>query len=91
MNVNTRVMLYRFNGTITSPSDCDPKEDFWKLIGHEGVVIHDPFKCCKDDRYSDERKVLVKFDTSLDSLGLCFQNDVENSLWILVSELIVVH
>ena len=87
MNVNSRVILKSFNGTVKPPSDCDPGEGFWKLIGHEGVVIQDPFKCCKDDRYSDERKVLVKFDVSLDSFGLCSSNHVKNSLWILVSDL----
>ena len=76
---------------METPSDCDPRQDFWKLIGHEGVIIHDPFRCCKDDRYSDERKVLVRFDIPAASLGLCLRHDVENSLWILVSDLVVVH
>ena len=90
MREGSRVTLNTFNSTKTSPSRCDPKEDYWKLIGIEGVVVQDPFKCCKYESFSNERRVLVKFDVCLESLGLCAHNGVDNCLWILVSDLLEV-
>ena len=90
MRDGSRIKLNTFNGTKTSPSRCDLKEDYWKLIGIEGVVIQDPFKCCKYESSSNERSVLVKFDVCLESLGLCCHNGVENSLWIPVPDLLEV-
>lgn len=90
MKDGCRVKLNSFNGTKTSPSDCDPREDYWRLIGIEGVVLKDPFTCCKYTGFNKERNVLVKFDVSVESLGLSCHNDVENSLWIPVSDLLEV-
>ena len=90
MRNGSRVTLTTFNGSKASPSRCDPKEDYWKLIGIEGVVTQDPFKCCKYASFSNERRVLVKFDVCLESLGLCCHNGFENSLWIPVSDLLEV-
>lgn len=88
MRDGSRVILNTFNGTKKSPSDCVSEEDYWKLIGIEGIVVQDPFKCCKYESFSNERSVLVKFDVCLKSLGLCCHNGVENSLWIPVSDLL---
>ena len=88
MKDGCRVKLNSFNGTKTSPSDCDPKEDYWQLVGMEGVVLQDPFTCCKYTGFNKERSVLVKFDVSVGSLGLRCQNNIENSLRIPVSDLL---
>ncbi len=90
MKDGCRVKLNTFNGTKTPPSDCDPREDYWRLIGTEGVVLQDPFKCCKYTGFNNERSILVKFDVSVESLGICCHNDAENSLWIPVSDLLEV-
>ena len=90
MKDGCRVKLNSFNGTKASPSDCEPREDYWQLIGIEGVVLQDPFTCCKYTGFNNERSVLVKFDVSVESLGLCCHNDFENSLWIPVSDLLEV-
>jgi hypothetical protein len=82
-----KVRLMTFEGLSAVPCDRAPEGDYWKLIGCEGSVILDPFKCCKDDRYSDERKLLVVFDISFESLGLCSHQKNENSLWVSVTDL----
>ena len=87
MTSGRKVRLLTFEGLSTAPCDCVPERNYWKLIGSEGSVILDPFKCCKDDRYSDERKLLVVFDISFKSLGLCSYQKNENSLWVPVTDL----
>ena len=87
MTQGSKVRLMTFEGLNTPPCGCVPEENYWKLIGTEGRVVLDPFKCCKDDRYSDERKLLVDFDISFECLGLCPHQKNENSLWVSVSDL----
>jgi hypothetical protein len=87
MTSGRKVRLMTFEGLSTAPWGCAPEENYWKLIGSEGRLILDPFKCCKDDRYSDERKLLVVFDISFKSLGLCAHQKNENSLWVSVTDL----
>ena len=82
-----KVRLITFKGLSTAPKGCAPEGNYWELIGSEGSVILDPFKCCKDDSYSDERKLLVVFDISFESLGLCSYQKNENSLWVPVTDL----
>jgi len=87
MNSARKVKLITFEGLNTVPKGCAPEKNYWKLIGYECRVVLDPFKCCKDDRYSDERKVLVAFDISFKSMGLYSHQKDENSLWIPVTDL----
>ena len=87
MTSGRKVKLITFEGFTKASKDCAPEGNFWKLIGHEGRVELDPFKCCKDDRYSDERKVLITFEISFKSLGLCSHHENENSLWAPVTDL----
>ena len=87
MTSGRKVRLMTFEGLSTAPRGCAPERNYWKLIGSEGSVILDPFKCCKDDRYSDERKLLVVFNVSFESLGLCSYQKNENSLWVPVTDL----
>ena len=87
MTSGRKVRLTTFEGLSTAPRGCAPEENYWKLLGSKGTVILDSFKCCKDDRYSDERKVLVAFDISFKSLGPCSYQKNENSLWVPVTDL----
>ena len=87
MTSGRKVRLMTFEGLSTAPRGCALEGNYWKLIGCEGSVVLDPFKCCKDDRYSDERKLLVVFDISFKSLGLCSHQKNENSLWVPVTDL----
>jgi hypothetical protein len=44
------VRLMTFEGLSTAPWGCAPEGNYRKLIGCEGSLILDPFKCCKDGR-----------------------------------------
>jgi len=88
MKEGCRVKLAAYNAAPTAPPGCDPQEDYWKLIGCEGVVVRDPYTCCKYDNHDSERMVLVAFDVSFASRGLCCRETVENSLWVSIADLL---
>jgi hypothetical protein len=73
-----RVRLKSFNGTVHAPADCRPDENYWALIGEIGEIV---------GKKKDGSRTLVKFQKSAQSFGLIFHNPVENSLFILESDL----
>jgi hypothetical protein len=76
------VILSTFNGLISAPPDVDKNENFWKLIGRNGVVLSmSPPTFIASDR------VLIRFDANLDELDLPNHNEVPNTLWIKVTDL----
>ncbi|MET0355709.1 MAG: hypothetical protein ABW044_02970 [Cellvibrio sp.] len=72
-----RVSLKSFNGSLIAPQDVKPEENYWQLIGSKAVV----------ESANNTERVLVKFERDLSALGLANHNEVENSLWILISDL----
>jgi hypothetical protein len=74
------VVLITFNSSTKTPKDCLESENYWKLIGQKGHVL------VKHGKLNNER-VLVKFDKDLYGFGLINHNEVENTLWILESDL----
>jgi hypothetical protein len=89
MKTGNRVKLISYNGTTVSPTNGDPSQNYWRLIGCEGVVEKDPFTCAKypDNILKSERRVLVRFDSHLSSFGLLCSDASENSLWVVVTDL----
>ena len=83
---NTKVKLKTFNGTSDSEPDCDDSENYWKLIGFTGAIAQDP----NEANLNSGNRFLVKFDADIQSLGLHCHNNVENSLWILESDLEII-
>lgn len=81
MKVGTKVRLKTFNGDKKSPINCDPSEDYWKLIGETGIVI---------EPENDSLRVLLKFDSSVSELGLHCHNKEPNSLFILTTDLEII-
>ncbi len=80
-----KVQLVSFNGQLKAPSCTDPKENFWLLIGRTGTVIN---KTTNED--SSKKRHLVVFDESVSELGLPCHNEIQNSLWILESDLHII-
>jgi hypothetical protein len=76
--MNRRVVLKSFNGSISSPSECRPGENYWLLIGQSGTAI---------EPKNERSRILVRFDVSVESLGLHCHNPIENTLLILESDL----
>ncbi len=72
-----RVVLKSFEGSLTAPQAVKPEENYWKLIGSKAVV----------EVANNTDQVLLKFERDLSSLGLVSNNEVPNTLWILISDL----
>jgi hypothetical protein len=78
MRDKSRIKLVAFNGTRRAPSDCDPQENYWALIGQSGTIV----RYCEDmGRY------LVQFDKAVKDFGLHCHNEVPNSLYIAPDDL----
>ncbi|WP_201486599.1 hypothetical protein [Pseudomonas sp. OF001] len=76
-----KVRLKSFNGSLTPPKNTEPEENYWLLIGSYGELV---------ERKNARGRALVKFDTSVKSLGLACHNEVENSLYILEADLEII-
>ena len=74
-----RVRLESFNGSVAAPEDGKPEENYWALIGQTGKVVAPKNK---------KQRLLVKFDVSVTSFGLHCHNEIDNSLFILESDLL---
>ncbi|TCV77551.1 hypothetical protein [Sulfurirhabdus autotrophica] len=82
----SRVKLITFHGTEVSLEPVAPEENFWQLVGGQGVVVSEKFKA--HSAFPDKgKRALVKFDHSLDELGLLNHNETPNSIWIFISDL----
>lgn len=77
LEIGTRVKLNKFNGTIGTPKDCTERENYWSLIGESGTVIQP-----KNSR----SRVLIQFENIEKLKSLHCHNEVENSLWILETD-----
>jgi hypothetical protein len=94
IDIFTHVRVISFNGSMYKPADryirsCD---DYWKLIGFEGIIIADEHMYRELFEVANTSRVLVKFDNDIKVIGLASHNAMddsnwENSLWILVSDL----
>ena len=79
------VKLISFNGSRSAPSDVLAHENYWCLIGELGTVL----EVSRPDGVDRER-VLVRFNSNLNELGLDIHNDVPNALWIIRHDLVEV-
>ncbi len=85
----TRVKLISFHGEIKPSEPVAAEEDFWSLVGGEGEVVSEKLKV--HPAFSDKgERALVKFDQSLNDLGLENHNEIANSLWVFISDLEII-
>ena len=88
MKMGDRVKMVKCNGKPHPDKAEHFSEDYWKLIGETGTVQQDPQEKYIYASFSQEPRVLVKFDKDVQaSFGLTAHNNISNSLWILVSDL----
>lgn len=85
--VDDTVKLKTFNGCMAPIHQTYENENYWKLIGHEGIIIKDPCEDTLFASFTKEKRLCVKFKVDLSSLGLINHNNVSNSLWILKTDL----
>ncbi|WP_157462671.1 hypothetical protein [Curvibacter gracilis] len=83
---NSQVLVQSFLGFTTSPGDTRDIDNYWKLIGKKGLVLMNEKEGGMSRHVRGER-VLVKFSDDVKAMGLNFHNDVENSLWMFVVDL----
>jgi len=62
-------------------------ENYWKLIGETGVIEKSPKENTIFASFAKKPMVLVKFDINVIGCGLIAHNEIENSLWILASDI----
>lgn len=92
MNVGDRVKLKTFNGIRNATEESiDEQENFWKLIDETGVVVQDPEEETIYASFSKQKRVLVQFDCGMKNFNLICHNNVENSLWILETDLEIIN
>lgn len=78
MEVGTKVKIKSFNNTTSTPNDCDFRENYWSLIGEKGTIVKP---------INERSRFLVQIDDSSKLVGLHCHNEIENSLWLLESDL----
>ena len=84
--INSEVVLLSFLGLKKTPGDVRDGDDYWRLIGKKSVILMG-----EEDagviRHVRGERVLVKFFDDIHALGLNSHNNLENSLWIFISDL----
>ena len=68
---NATVRLKTFHGKTFSKELENTIDDFWKLIGLNGMVADE-----------ENENVLVLFEENLDNFNVANHNRIKNSLWI---------
>lgn len=81
-----RVRLRSFNGSVEPPTLVPHDQNYWVLIGRTATVRQDPTEP-QLYTYHSGRRVCVQFDQDVSALGLACHNPLQNSLWILESDL----
>jgi len=87
IKIGSKVILKSFNGTTSPDENTHSHENYWKLIDSIGTVVQGPDRDESNINLYKEKRVLVKFDLIVKSLGLECHNNVENSLWINIDDL----
>lgn len=83
-----KVLLATFLGSKSPPDDVRPSEDYWRLIGTNGTIVLEESQTSMT-RHQRGMRVLVQFPESITDMGLACHNDIPDSLWIFVSDLII--
>ena len=83
MKKGQKFELKTFNGTLKSIRSQNNNEDYWKLIGQQGTLLH----FANELNFHNDDRVLFQFDIDLKIHGLECHNELPNSLWILKTDL----
>lgn len=85
--VGDRVVLKTFNGLKEADEAVEDEENYWILIGEEGQIVQSPLEKGIYASFSQQKRLLVKFNKDITESRLACHNEVKNSLWILESDL----
>ena len=84
--IGDAVVLKSFLGLEISPLNVKARENYWGMIGYSGNVVGEEEEH-KMPRHKNGERLLVKFNHDLDEMGLESHNEIDNSLWIFVTDL----
>jgi hypothetical protein len=84
--LNEPVVLETFLGETNPPHPVRDSDNYWKLIGEQGVVAKTEAQS-KMPKHERGERLLIVFDVDVVSLGLSCHNEIPNSLWIFISDL----
>ena len=91
MKIGDKVKLVKFDGKARPKKTLDDSEAYWKLIGETGTIRQDPQEKTVFAHFSKKTRVLVQFNKDVASTyGVIAHNNIENSLWVLVSDLEII-
>ena len=86
-STNEKVILKTFLGEVVSPRSVRPADNYWILIGKSGIIA--PEGTGKEAEIQMKLgRALVIFDEDINATGLNCHNEIPNSLWILMSDLV---
>ena len=84
-NINDKVKINSFFGSMKPDEEIDDRENYWKLIGESGKIIK--IKSSPHPAFPDKgNQVLIQFDKNLNELGLEAHNEEKNTLWFFKSD-----
>ena len=83
MKKGQKYKLISFSGTTKPVNKCDPKENYWTLIGQHGTLMN----FSQDLNFGNDNRILLQFEQDLKKQGLECHNSVPNALWILKTDL----
>ena len=84
MEKGKKYKLISFNGSIKPSKKCNSDENYWTLIGQDGMLVN----FSHDLDFGNDNRVLVQFEQDLKKQGLICHNPVQNALWILKTDLV---
>ncbi len=88
IEIGTQVRLKTFHRSEKPPEDVRKEENYWKLIGVNGVVMK---KGTTHPAFLDMGvRVLVQFAEDIVKYGVACHNEQPNALWLFVADLDVV-
>jgi hypothetical protein len=86
--IGDTVVLKSFLGLEIAPLNVKTRENYWRVVGYSGTVAGGEGEY-KIPRHKNGERLLVKFNCDLNEMGLESHNEIDNSLWIFVTDLAI--
>jgi hypothetical protein len=87
-NIGDLVVLDSFRGTQQPSKEVRNSENYWILIGKSGIVVKTESQSIqKLSKHELGERLLIRFNDDVSKLGLHCHNEIQNSLWIFITDL----
>jgi hypothetical protein len=78
--IGQKVKLISFNAKTDPPVEVYPHENYWKLIGFQGIVVEGIER--EKEYFNDSGRVCVRLNADVSEMGLECHNEAMDALWI---------